>query len=143
RSKAAFVVRNGVLGLSLARFNHVGVVFEIGLGVVGHNKERLRVEQVADFIADQIENRLKVELGRQALLDAVNNRQFRRALLLRLKKALGFIEQARIFEGDAHGRREGLQQPYVGFAKSVLMVNVLETDDARDLIPNHHWDKEQ
>ena len=54
--------------------------------------------------------RLEVELGRQALLDAVDDGQLGRALLGLLQQALRLVEQARVLQRHAHAGRQRLSR---------------------------------
>ena len=54
--------------------------------------DHLGAEDLADPIADEIVDGLHVQLGRKALLDAVDHRQFGGALLGLLEEASGLIE---------------------------------------------------
>ena len=62
--------------------------------------------------------RLEVQLGRQALLDAVDDGQLGGALLGLLQQPLGLVEQARVLERHAHAGRHGREQPHVGSPKA-------------------------
>ena len=46
----------------------------------------------------------------QPCLDAVDDRQFGIALFGLFEQALGLVEETRVFEGDAHGVGERLQE---------------------------------
>ena len=61
-------------------------------------------EDLADLFSHQADDGLKVELRRQAFLHAVDDGQFRGALLLGFEQALGLAEEPRILERHAHGR---------------------------------------
>ncbi len=54
---------------------------EIRLRVVDVDPEHLRVEDVTNLVADQVDDRLDIQLLRQALLDTVDDRQLGVALL--------------------------------------------------------------
>ena len=61
----------------------------------------LRVEDLVDLVAHQVVHRLHVELGGEALLDAVDDRQLGRALVGLSEQSLRLVEQARVLEGHA------------------------------------------
>ena len=63
-------------------------------------------EALAQLVADQVDDRLEVELRRQPLLDAVDDRQLGGALLGLLEQALGLVEQARVLQRHAHAGGE-------------------------------------
>ena len=67
---------------------------------------------------DEVVHRLHVELGGEALLDAVDDRQLGRALVGLGQQPLRLVEQPRVLEGDAQARGEGRQQPHVGSLKA-------------------------
>ena len=60
------------------------------------------IEDLADLVADRVVDALHVELGGERLLHAVDDRELGRALLALLEQALRLVEQARVFERDAH-----------------------------------------
>ena len=55
-----------------------------------------------DLVAHEVVHRLHVELGGEALLDAVDDRQLGGALVGLRQQALRLVEQPRVLEGDAH-----------------------------------------
>ena len=62
-------------------FVFVEEVRQIGLRVVPSDADVAGVEHLTQFVPDQVDDRLEVELGRHALLDAVDHRQLCGALL--------------------------------------------------------------
>ena len=77
-----------------------------------------------------------VEVGRQALLDAVDDRQLGGALVRLGQQPLRLAEEAGILECDAHARRDGAQHPLVaiGIGGGSL---VAEDDDPDRLAAGH------
>ncbi len=69
-----------------------------------------------DLVADQLVHRLHVELGGQAFLDAVDDRQLGRSLVGLGQQALRLVEQPGVLERDAQAARERGQQPNLGFS---------------------------
>ena len=69
-----------------------------------------------DLVADEVVHRLHVELGGEALLDAVDDRQLGGALVGLGQQSLRLVEQPRVLEGDAQARGERRQQAHVGLA---------------------------
>ena len=83
----------------------------------------LRVEDIADPVADGVIDRLQVELARERLLDAVDQGQLSVALP-------GLVHQPRVLERDAQAPRQRLEELLVGVAERVCAVEVLERDHA-------------
>jgi hypothetical protein len=52
------------------------------------------MKNLAQLVADQVNDCLEVELGRHTLLDAVDHSQLGRALLALLEQPLRFVEEA-------------------------------------------------
>jgi hypothetical protein len=65
------------------------------------NADLLGAEHFAQLVADQVDDCLEVELGGNALLDAVDDRELRRALLALLVETLRLGEQIGIAAGRA------------------------------------------
>ncbi len=80
------------------------------------------VERLARPLADQLDERRKLELGCRRLADLVDGRELGCALA-------GFEEEAGILESDAKARGEGTENPLVGLAECVDR-RALEPDDA-------------
>ena len=83
-------------------------------------------QHLAQLVADQVDDRLEVELAGHPLLDAVDDRELGVALLGLLQQALRLVEEARVLQRDAHARGDGLQQAHFGFAEGVLALVVLD-----------------
>jgi hypothetical protein len=103
-------------------------------GVVEPDVDVLRLEHVAELVAHQVVDRLHVELGSEAFLDAVDDRELGRSLLGLLEEALGLVEQAGIFEGNTHARRNRGQEPDFAFAKRILPLVVLDQEIAQHAV---------
>ncbi len=86
----------------LAMLVRVQVVGEVGLFVVPADPHVTCVEHFAQLVADEVDDRLEIELRRHALLDAVDDGELGGALLGLLQQALRLVEQARVLERDAH-----------------------------------------
>ena len=86
--------------------------------VVPADADVVGVEDVAQLVADQVDDRLEVELGGHALLDRVDHRQLGRALLGFLEQPLRLVEQARVLECHAHAVRQRAQQAQVGLRRT-------------------------
>ena len=74
-------------------FVDVRKVQEVGTRIVDPDADIGLVEDFADLVADGVVNPLHVEFGRQRLLHAIDDRQFRGALLALLEQTLSFVEQ--------------------------------------------------
>ena len=92
------------------------------------------LKQLAQLVADEVDDRLEVELRGHALLDAVDDRELGGALLGFLQQPLRLVEQARVLERDAHARGDGAEQPHLGLAVGVLALVVLQHDRAEHAI---------
>ena len=112
----------------------VQVVNEVGLRVVPADADVAGVEDLAQLVADEVDDRLEVELGGHAFLDAVDHGQFGGALLRFLQQALRLVEEARVLQRHAHARGDGAQQPHVGFAEGVLALVILQVDHAEHAV---------
>ncbi|MBV6504456.1 MAG: hypothetical protein AKCLJLPJ_02608 [Fimbriimonadales bacterium] len=88
--------------------------------VVQGNVGCLRIEHIADLVANQINDGLDIKLGCQPLLNAIDQCQFCRALFGLLEQALGFIEETRVFESNAHGVGEGFEQAHIRFTENIF-----------------------
>ena len=124
-----------------AALDRVREVDEPGLRVEDADVDDLGVEDLVDLVADEVVHRLHVELGREPVLDAVDDRQFGGALVRLGQEALRLVEQAGVLEGDAHARRERAQQTLVGLVVGVRL-DVLEADDADDPLARQDRDAE-
>ena len=79
----------------------------------------VRIERPPHLLADELEQRLQIELARQRLADLVDRRELGEALP-------GLVDQANVFQGDAEARGQGDQEPDVGLREHVFLVEVLE-----------------
>ena len=75
-------------------------------------------QHLAQLVADQLDDRLEVELAGHALLDAVDDRELGVALLGLLQQPLRLVEQARVLERDAHARGDRGEQPHSASPKA-------------------------
>ena len=96
----------------------------------------LRAEDVSDRFAHGVVDRLRVELARDRLLHAVDQRQLR-VPLSRL------VHQPRVLERDAQTAGQRLEQLLVRLAEGVLAIDVLQCDQARRLAPGDEGNEEQ
>ena len=97
------------------------------------DQDNLRVEDVADLLPNELVDRLRVELGCQALLNRVDQRELCIALPRLLKQAVRLVEEARVLESDAHACGERRQEPHVALIIAVLGP-ILDGDGARHLV---------
>ncbi len=84
------------------------------------------VEGLAGPVADELDERVHVELGRRRLADLVDRRELRRP-------ASGLLHQPGVLEGHAEAGAERGEEAQVVVAEGVLPVEVLERDDTLDL----------
>ena len=68
---------------------------QIGLLVIPGDAEIGSIENFAQLVADQVDNRLEVQLRSEPLLDRVDDRELGIALLALLEQALCLVEQTR------------------------------------------------
>ena len=94
-----------------------------GCLVEHRDQDGLGVEDLLDLVADEVVDRLRVELAGDRRLDAVDQRELGVSLA-------GLVDEARVVERDAEAAGERDEQPLVGLGEGVLAVDVLERDDA-------------
>ena len=82
---------------------------QVGRLVVERHVHVAGAEDLGDLVADEVDDRLEIELRRQSLLNTVDDGELRGALLAFLEQALRFVEETGVFERDAHARRNGAQ----------------------------------
>src|SRR5579884_463372 len=113
----------------LAALYQVRVLDDARLLVDRRDRDDLRVEDVADPVPDRVVDRLRIELARDRVLHAVDQRQLR-VSLPRL------VHEPRVLERHAQTPGQGLQQLPVRLAECVLAVDVLQRDHARPPAPD-------
>ena len=99
------------------------------------DRDDLRVEDLPDPVADRVVDRLRIELARDRVLHAVDQRQLG-VPLPRL------VHQPRVLQRHAQAAGERLQQLLVGLAERVLAIDVLQRDQARRLAAGDERDEE-
>jgi len=104
--------------------------------VITGNEQALRIENRAHLVADQIVNRLHVELRGKPLLNAVDDFQFGGALLHLPEQAARLGKQARILNRRAEVGGERAQEAHVRLAIQVRLL-VLDIDDTRYLVAHN------
>ena len=82
---------------------------QVGLLVIPLDSDVARAKHLAQLVPGQIDDRLEIHLGCQALLDAVDELQLGRPLLGLLEQPLGLVEQAGVLEGRSQGGCHGGQ----------------------------------
>ena len=92
---------DGIVVGADAHLDRVHEADEAGIAIDHRDVDRLRIEDLADLVADEVVHRLHVELRDEALLDAVDDRELGRALL---RLARGGRSSARR-AGRSRGRR--------------------------------------
>ena len=113
------------------------------VAVVDGDIDDLGVEDVARPLPHQLVHRLHIELGGEALLHAVHDRQLCGAAIGLGQQALRLVEQAGVLEGHAQAGGEGAEQPDVLLAERVFAVEVLERDDAACLVADDERDPDR
>jgi hypothetical protein len=112
----------------------VQIVRKIVDGVVPANAHVAGLEHLAQLVADEVDDRLELELRRHALLDAVDDGELRRSLLLGPEQALRLVEEPRIVQCRAEGCGDRRQNARVRLAVRVLVFVVLDGDHAAHAI---------
>ncbi len=120
------VQRRGLVRETDASLDRVRVMRESRLEVEHADVDNLGVEDLLDLVADDVVDRLKLELTGERVLDAVDQRQLGVALAC-------LVYQPRVLERDAQASGQRLQELLVGIGECVLPVEVLERDHARRL----------
>ena len=128
--------RDRVLVQPLASLDHVGEGEQPARLVVDGDADDLRVEHLADPVADEVVDRLRVELPGDRGLDAVDQRQLGVPLP-------GLLDEARVLERGADTAGERDEQPLVGVAERVLAVDVLQRDDPGRTAAGHERHEER
>ena len=133
--------RHGLVREAHAALDRVREVEETIAAVDDADVDDLRVEDLLDLVADQVVHGLRLERAREALLDAVDDRQLGGALLRLAEEDVRLLEQAGVLEGDAHARGDRRDDLLVGLAEGVLR-GVGEHDGADGLLAGHDRDAE-
>ena len=90
-----------------------------------------RVEDRPDPLADELDDRLEVELLGERLADLVDDRELGGALVRLGQQPLRLVEQPRVLEGDAHARRRASpSNRSSALGERVLAPMLVEDDDA-------------
>jgi len=137
RPGSAYEGLPGLHTLPVSMFVLVQVVHETGLSLVPADADVAGVEDFAQLAADQIDDGLEVELLGHPLLDAVDDRELRCALLLGFEQTLRLVEEPCILERHTHACRHGREQPHFGLAEGVFPFVILQRDRAQNPVaPN-------
>ncbi len=122
----------------------VQIVDEVGLFIVPTNAEIGRIEDFAQLVADQVDDRLEIQLGGEPLLDRVDDRelgvalfevgvrrrQFPRAFLDLVLEAL---RPLRVVQRDRGLAREHPQQVAVGLTEAPESAVDIDVEIAQQL----------
>ena len=119
-----------LVGKPHAAFDRVGKVDQARFVVEDPDVEDLGVEHLAQALADQVVHRLHLDLGREAPLDLIDDRELGGPLVRLGQEPLRLVEQAGILKRDAEARRERREHADIRLRECVLAVQVLERDDA-------------
>ena len=112
---------------------HVREANEARLLVHERDVDDVRAEGLAHLLADELDQRLQLELRGDRLPDGIDRGQLGGALRRLLEQDLGLLEQARVLQRDAHAARERGEQPHVGIAEGVFAIDIVQADDAAHL----------
>ena len=121
----------------------IEVVQESGVGLVPADTDVAGMEHITDLVADQIDDDLEVELLGHALLDAIDDGQLRSALLLGLEQTLRLVEEARVFQRDAHACGDGCKKTDFRLAECVLPLVILQCDRAQRAVATEDRDRDR
>ena len=99
--------------------------------VVERDEDRLYGEHLPHPFADELDDRVELELARQRLADLVDHRELGRPLVRVRQQPLGLVEQARVRERGAH---RGCQRAEQALRVLVERVDLhgLQREDAND-----------
>ena len=111
--------RRRLVRITDAALDRIGRVDKSGRSVVDRDVDDLCVEDLLDLLADEVVDRLQLELTGDRLLHAVDQRQLGVALP-------GLVHQAGIFKRDAKAPGQRVEQLPVGLAERMLPIDVLE-----------------
>ena len=114
----------------LIPLDQIRVVHEAARVVERRDRDDLGVEDLPDPVADGVVDRLRVELTRDRLLHAVDQRELGIPLS-------GLVHQPRVLQRHAQAACERLQQLLVRAPERVLPIDVLEGDHAGRLAARH------
>src|SRR4030095_5722922 len=92
----------------------------LGILVERSDDEGLCIEHILNAIADQIINRLHIQLFAQPFLHTVNKGYLSASLFVFLEQAGCLVKKTRTFQCDAHAVRECSNKAYIRVGKSVL-----------------------
>ena len=76
-------------------------------------------EDVAELVAEPLDQRVQIQLVGECLTDAVDDRELRRALPC-------LLEEAGVLESDAQAAGDRCQQAHVRVAERVFAIEVVE-----------------
>ena len=107
--------RDGDLRDIDAALDAVGEADHLRLRVVDCDVDDLGVEDVPDLVANERVHPTHLQLLGQALLDAVDDREFGGTLVGLGEEALRLVEQAGVLGGDAEAGSQRGEESHVGF----------------------------
>ena len=128
--------RNRLVREAHATLDRIRERDEPGRGLVHADVGDLRVENLLDLVADDVIDRLQLELAGERRLNPVDQRELG-VPLPRL------VHEAGVVEGHAEAARERGQEALVRLGEGVCPVEVLERDHPGRTTANHEWDEQQ
>jgi hypothetical protein len=108
---------------ALTAFDQVWEAHDAARLVQNRDRCALRVEDLLDLVADHVVDRLHLELSRERLLHAVDQRELG-VPLPRLVHELCVVER------DSEASGDGREQPLIRLVECVLTVEAVDRDDA-------------
>jgi len=103
-----------------ARVELIGERDQVRDPVVQGDVHVLRLEHRRQPLADELDDRLEIELLRKRVADLVDDRQLSRACIRLGEKLVRLVEQPRVLEGHAHARGNRRDEALIGLAEGVL-----------------------
>src|SRR3990172_1818645 len=102
------------------------------------NVDYFRVEGLTYLIADQVIDSLHIQFGCQPCLYTVDDGEFSSAVFGNLEQTLGFVEEPRVFEGNAHAVGESLQETDIRIVEGVRG-QFCHRNPTHELIADQQW----
>src|SRR6185503_7049656 len=122
-------------GESLAHFQRIkrlsDLIWEVNkirLLVEQCHVDDIRFENLPHLTPDELDHVIEFSFRHQSLTHCADGRKLGSALFGLFEQALGLIEETGVFESNTHRIGEGLEQPHVCRAESVLSIDILEAD---------------
>ena len=102
----------------------------------------LRIEHVTRALPDELVHRLRLELRREPTLHVVDDRQLGGTSIRLREQPFRLVEEPHILERDAQAPPDRRQKPDVSIAERILVLEVLDQEDAGHVAARHDRDEE-